>query len=117
MAAAFLTDRNSNKRQVTGNETCNSSRLKNRNCKQIGNRSIRKKVNGNSKKIKKNNKKKRKKHATAAKKLFKQQFYSSMDNGRSIETTTSLLKENSSLTPNAGINLKKTPLVIIERNV
>ena len=115
MAAAFLTDKNSNKRRVTGNETCNSGRFENRNCKESGIGSIKRKTNGNIKKIKKNNKKKRKKYTTG-RKLLKRQLYSAMTNAGSAEAT-SLHKEHSSLPGDTGTNSKKTPLVVIEKNV
>ena len=115
MAAAFLTDKNSNKRQIMGNEACNSARFKNRSCKENVLGSIRRKANGNIKKIKKNNKKKRKKNTTA-RKLLKHHLYSAMTNGGSVKTT-SMLKKQSSLSANTGTNLMKEPLVVIEKKL
>ena len=116
MAAAYLTDNNSNKRRIKENEACNSSRLKNGNCKESGLKSMKTKRNGNIKNVKKNNKKKKKKKYARDKKLLKHQFYSAMNDGGSVETT-SLLKEKLSLSATTGTNLKKAPLVIIEKNM
>ena len=116
MAAAFLTDKNSNKRRITENEACNSSRFQNGNCKESGLKSNKTKRNGNIKKIKKRDKKKKKKKYATAKKLLKHQFYSAMNDGGSVETT-SLFKEKLSLSTTTGTNLKKAPLVIIEKTM